>query len=134
MVKEKNNEKGGIGDMKREKFSCPICGSPHNWPEPLPALFRCCRCKSEFSPVEELRRYTVHICRPGQSDSFLETYYSGRPFIIPRRGDRILQETFDLSNDESLRVSDIDFEFTRVDNSSTIRQSVYVRTEISKEA
>jgi hypothetical protein len=119
--------------MRREKFSCPICGSPHDWPQPLPALFRCCRCKSEFSPIEELRHYTVHICKPGQLGSFLETYYSGRPFIIPRKGDRILHESLNLSDDESLRVSDIDFEFMRIDDSETIRQAVYIRTEISKE-
>ena len=109
---------------------CPSCGAPHEWPQPLPATITCGNCKSVFSPVDELHRYTIYICKPDHSDAFLEVHKSGHCFIIPRKGDKILSQYANLSEDESLRVIDIEFEFVTVGNTS--RQAVYVLTEVAK--
>ena len=113
-----------------EKMSCPSCGAPHEWPQTLPQTITCGKCKSVFSPIDELRRYSLHICQPGLRDRFIESHYSGRPFIIPRPGDTILSRYANLAARESLRVSGVEFEFQKVGEAT--RQVVYVLTEVAK--
>ncbi len=124
--------------MKKEKMYCPSCGAAHEWSLPLPQSIECGNCKTPFSPIDELHRITIHICRPGEEISgFLESIYSGRSVILPRKGDKVLskyEEYLSLSSDESLRVKDLMFEFQRSDDQSGIvRQVIYVLTEVKKD-
>jgi hypothetical protein len=105
-----------------EDMACPRCGAPYGWEHPLPQIYTCDSCKSVFSPVDELRRYSLHICYPGERNRFIQIHHSGRrPFIVPRPNDTIL-----LSDGKPLRVSEVEFEFRKVRDRT--RQVLYVLT------
>ncbi len=116
--------------MPKENLFCPSCGAPHELPQPLPITMECFNCKSGFSPADELHRYTIYICKPDPSNAFFEIHKSGHCFILPRKGDKILSQYENLSEDESLRVLDIEFKFVTIGNTS--RQEVYIHTEVVK--
>jgi len=118
--------------MSTESFSCPVCGAPHEWTVPLPSNITCGNCQSTFSPVDEIRRYTLHLCRPGEIDGFIESHYSGRPFVLPRKGDRVNSKYLELRSDEELRIVDVEFEFSApLDAGASSRQVIFLLTEVT---
>lgn len=119
--------------MQKRQMTCPACGAPHEWTLPLPQTITCGNCKSMFSSAGELRRFTIHICGPGRGDEFLESHHSGRPFMVPRRGDVIRSPYINVKDGESLRVADVEFEFPGGAEGQGGSQVVYVLTEIRKE-
>lgn len=115
-----------------KKLACPACGAPHEWPLPLPQAINCGNCKSTFSPVEELRRFTVYVCRPDENDTFLEVHHSSRPFMLPRRGDVIRCPFIRLEDGESLSVLSVEFEFLESAEGHAASEAAYLLTEIRK--
>jgi hypothetical protein len=99
--------------MANEKIRCPICGAAHDLNPPVPLTMICSTCQSAFSPSEEVPRYALYICKPGQHRSFLESHYSGSPFILLRQDDAIVSKKIRLKKGEALRVTSVEFEFEK---------------------
>ncbi len=114
--------------MANEKYSCPSCGLSYQSSQPLPQAVTCGNCETVFSPVAELQRYSMYICRPGERSRFLEVQQSGLPFIVPRQGDTISTKFLKLKPEQALVVTGLEFGFVKRGSSS--RQEVYVFTEV----
>src|SRR5437660_5416220 len=111
----------GANDMARETVSCPICGTKHEVTVPVPQTLGCRTCQTTFVPLQELPRFTMHICKPGNNHSPAESHYSGRPFILPRPGDKV------RLGDTTVEVTKLEFVFVQRRNGT--RQVIYVMTK-----
>jgi hypothetical protein len=119
--------------MKPMKTTCPACGVTREWRIPLPETSTCGNCKSVFSPASEVQRYAVHICRPGERDSYAELHYYARAPMLPNRGDAILSPYVSLKDGESLRVADVEFEFSSDGEGTAALQSVFLLTAVQRD-